>query len=256
MAVTGAALGALCAGLLAPVQPAFAATFVPISGAGSTWSYNAIRQWVTDMAQYGVTVNYADVGSSAGRSEFADGVVDWAASEIPYGVHDGSNYDPPPARGYAYLPDTAGGVAFMYNLHIAGQQVTNLRLSGATIAGIFTGQITMWNDPQIAADNPGLTLPAEQIIPVVRDDGSGATWALTQWMMATQGSYWTAYCAAVGLSPCTATSSYPVLPGSAMVGEGGDLGVSGYVSQPSAEGAIGFTEYSYALETEIGRAHV
>jgi hypothetical protein len=68
--------------------------------------------------------------------------VDWAASEIPYGVQDGNNYDPPPTRGLAYMPDTAGAVAFMYNLTIGGQRVTNLRLSGAVIAGIFTDGIT------------------------------------------------------------------------------------------------------------------
>ena len=55
----------------------------------------------------------------------------------------------------------------MYNLLINGRRVTNLRLSGAVIAGIFTNQITMWNDPEITADNPGLTLPATPIIPVV-----------------------------------------------------------------------------------------
>jgi phosphate transport system substrate-binding protein len=63
----------------------------------------------------------------------------------------------------------------VYHLTIGGQQVTNLRLSGASIAGIFTNKITMWNDPAIAADNPGLTLPAEPIIPVVRSDSDGGT---------------------------------------------------------------------------------
>jgi phosphate ABC transporter phosphate-binding protein len=249
IATVGATLTVWCVGLAAPAPPADAASYVPISGAGSTWSYNAIHQWTTDVAQYGMTVNYADVGSTTGRSEFAQGTVDWGASEIPYGVQDGTNYDPPPSRGYAYMPDTAGGTTFMYNLMIGTQRVTNLRLSGAVIAGIFTNKITMWNDPAIAADNPGLTLPAIRIIPVVRSDGSGATADFTQWMLATQPSYWTAYCAAVGRNPCTQTSSYPVQPGTAMVGQSGDLGVSGYVSQAGADGAIGYVEYSYALET-------
>jgi phosphate ABC transporter phosphate-binding protein len=248
VAVAAAALLGLCASILAP-QPAFAASYVPISGAGSTWSYNAIHAWITDVAQFGMTINYADVGSTTGRSDFAQGTVDWAASEIPYGVQDGTNYDPPPARGYAYMPDTAGGTTFMYNLMIGTQRVTNLRLSGAVIAGIFTNQITMWNDPKIAADNPGLTLPAIRIIPVVRSDGSGATADFTQWMLATEPSYWNAYCQAVGRNPCTQTSTYPVQPGTAMVGQSGDLGVSGYVSQQQANGAIGYVEFSYALET-------
>jgi phosphate ABC transporter phosphate-binding protein len=231
------------------VQSASAATYVPINGAGSTWSANAIDDWVTNVAQYGMKINYQPVGSTSGRQEFADGTVDWGASEIPYGVHDGNNYDPPPTRGYAYMPDTAGGTTFMYNLKIGNTRVTNLRLSGQAIAGIFTGVITNWDDPIIAKDNPGLTLPNLQIVPVVRSDGSGATAEFTQWMLATEPSYWTAYCAKVGRSPCTQTSAYPVLPGSAMIGQSGDLGVSGYVSQQQADGAIGYVEYSYALET-------
>src|SRR5262249_11878746 len=149
-------------------------------------------------AAMGMKVNYQPVGSTSGRQEFANGVTDWAGSDIPYGLRDGNNVDPPPARGYTYVPDTAGGIALMYNLTIGGTRVTNLRLSGAVIAGIFTDQITTWNDPRIVADNPGLTLPATAIVPVVRTDGSGATWQFTQWMSATQGASWTAYCAVVG----------------------------------------------------------
>jgi len=251
MAVAAAALLGLCASILAPTQPALAASYVPISGAGSTWSYNAIHNWITDVAQFGMTINYTAAGSTTGRSDFGQGTVDWAASEIPYGVQDGTNNDPPPKRGYAYMPDTAGGTTLMYNLMIGTQRVTNLRLSGAVIAGIFTNQITMWNDPKIAADNPALTLPAIRIIPVVRSDGSGATAEFTQWMLATQPSAWQAYCQAVGRSPCTQTSAYPVQPGTAMVGQSGDLGVSGYVSQQQANGAIGYVEFSYALETNF-----
>jgi phosphate ABC transporter phosphate-binding protein len=250
------ALTALAAGILAPVQPASAASYVPIDGAGSTWSANAIDDWVTNEAGNGLVVNYAPAGSASGLQQFADELVDWGASDIPYGVDLGNAANPPPVRGYTYMPDTAGGIALVYNLHIDGQQVTNLRLSGAVIAGIFTNQITTWNDPRIAADNPGLTLPAEPIIPVVRTDVAGSTWAFTQWMSATQSSDWTAYCAVTDISPCTATTAYPVQAGTSMVSESGDLGVSGYVSQASAEGAIGYTEYSYALETGFPVANV
>jgi hypothetical protein len=68
-------------------------------------------------------------------------------------------------------------------------------------------------------------------------------------MIATQGSAWTSYCAKVGRNPCTQTSAYPLLPGSSMVAQSGDLGVSGYVAQQQAVGTIGYVEYSYALET-------
>jgi ABC-type phosphate transport system substrate-binding protein len=243
-------VAAVAASLMYPAdQPASAASYVPITGAGSTWSANAIDDWVTNIAQYGITVNYQPVGSTSGRQEFAQGIVDWGASEIPYGVKDGTNYDPPPSRGYAYMPDTAGGTTFMYNLKIGDTRVTNLRLSGEAIAGIFTGVITNWDNSVIQQDNPGLTMPNLQIVPVVRSDGSGATAEFTQWMLATEPSYWNAYCAKVGRSPCTQTSTYPVLPNSAMVGQSGDLGVSGYVSQQQANGSIGYVEYSYALET-------
>ena len=250
------ALCALGVGLLGAAQPARAATFVPISGAGSTWSYNAIHQWIANVAQDGLTVSYAAVGSTAGRSEFTSGTVDFAASDIPYGVQDGSNFDPPPSRGYAYVPDMAVGLAFVYNLSIGGQQVTNLRLSGAVLAGIFTNTITRWNDPAIAADNPGLALPAQSIVPVVHTEGSGESAQLTQWMIATHDSDWTAYCQAVGRNPCTQTSAYPVQPGTDMVGQPGDAGVAGYVSQSQADGAIGYVSYSTALASGLPVAKV
>src|SRR5215467_9464638 len=120
LTAAAAALAALCAGILAPAQPAAAASLVPISGAGSTWAYPAIHSWITSAAQGGITVNYTPNGSASGRSFFKAGLADWAQSEIPYGVQDGSSFDPPPARGYAYLPDLAGGTAFMYNLHMGG----------------------------------------------------------------------------------------------------------------------------------------
>ena len=247
---------AVASSMYPAAQPASAATYVPISGAGSTWSANAITDWITNVSQFGMKVNYQPVGSTSGRQEFANGTTDWGASEIPYGIRDGNNFDPAPTRGYAYMPDTAGGTTFMYNLRIGNTRVTNLRLSGKAVAGIFTGRITKWNDPIIARDNPGLTLPALQIVPVVRSDGSGATAEFTQWMLATQPSYWKAYCSKVHRSPCTQTSAYPVLPGSAMVGQSGDLGVSGYVRQQQADGAIGYVEYSYAKETGFPVAKV
>ena len=229
------ALTALGAVQLAAVRPSLAAEYVPVDGSGSTWVAPAMSAWTQDVQQFGITINYTANGSSQGRNNFGNGLDDFGASEIPYGVQDGTNFDPPPARGYAYIPDAAGGTTFMYNLQINGQRVTNLRLSGAVIAGIFTNKITRWNDPLIKKDNPDLNLPALQIIPVVRSDGAGATAVFTQWMLATQPSYWKAYCVVVGRSPCTQTSTYPV-SGTAMHGVPGDNGVSGYVSQAGSTG--------------------
>jgi phosphate ABC transporter phosphate-binding protein len=220
----------------------------PITGAGSTWAYNAIHAWDANMAQFQVQVNYQPNGSSSGRTFFASGQSDFAASEIPYGVVDGANTDSPPNRGFAYIPDVAGGTTFMYNLQINGARVTNLRLSGSTVAGIFTNKITFWDDPAIKADNPQLALPHLQITPVVRSDGSGATADFTQWMLATDPSAWQAYCAAVGRNPCTQTSTYPPQGGTAQIAQSGDPGVATYVAQASSNGAIGYVEYSWALQ--------
>ncbi len=224
---------------------------VPISGAGSTWVSNALDQWIRNIAQDGIQVNFAATGSSDGRNEFRNGTVDFGASEIPYGLHDAfTGSDPLPARPFAYIPDVAGGTTFMYNLHFGGHQVRNLRLDGNTLARIFTGAITQWNDPAIRRDNPKLQLPAERIVPVVRSDGSGTTAQFTLWMSHMEPAVWNAYCAKFNIAaPCGLTSVYPVVPGSDMIALSGSLGVSGYVAQSTSEGSITYVEYSYALET-------
>ena len=247
-----AALGLLGLAPVLAVSPAAGDTYVPISGAGSTWSANALDQWIADVQQYGMQVNYAPTGSSDGRSEFLQGTVDYAASDIPFQSHpeDGSNPEVPAAGSYAYVPVTAGGTVFMYNLHINGQRVTNLRLSGQNVAKIFTGEISSWNDPAIAADNPQLTLPAETIVPVVRSDGSGSTAQFSLWMISQYPNIWNAYCKTSGRAPaCGETSYYPTVTG--MIAQSGDLGVAGYVSQGYADGAIGYVNYSYALNAKF-----
>ncbi len=144
----------------------------------------------------------------------------------------------------------------MYNLKINGQRVTNLRLSGENIAKIFTGAITMWNDPALQADNPGLVMPARAVVPVVRSDGSGSTAQFTRWMIARHGGLWNDYCNRSGRAPaCGSTSFYPTIPGG-MKAQSGDLGIAGYVSQGFAEGAIGYVNYSYALGVQFPVAKV
>lgn len=240
----------LCSLLALGQPPVHADTYARISGSGSTWSQNALDQWRRNVTQYGMTVDYTGNGSTIGRQQFADGTVDFAVSEIPYGMTEFGVREPPPSRGYAYMPIVAGGTSFMYNLKIGGRRVTNLRLSGNSLAKIFTGRITRWSDPQLAHDNPGLTLPSEKIIPVVRSDGSGSTAQFTLWMSKQQGALWNDYCRRLGKPvPCGLTSFYPVVPGSGFISQNGSLGVSGYVRQNYAEGAITFVEYSYAVTT-------
>jgi len=227
------------------VSWADAASYVPVSGAGSTWSANALDQWRRNVNQYGMRIDYQASGSSDGRNQFRNGTVDFAVSEIPYGLKDGNVVDQPPTRPYAYMPIVAGGTAFMYNLKLGPNRVTQLRLSGEVIAKIFTGVITSWADPAIKADNPGLTLPGLKVVPVVRSDGSGTTAQFTSWLASEYPEIWSAYCQKMGRStPCGFTSNFPSGPG--FVAQSGSLGVSGYVAQEQSVGAITYVEYSYA----------
>lgn len=238
---------------VAAVEPAHADTYQRISGEGSSWAANAIDAMRVNVKQFGMTVDYNPSGSSAGRKNFLNGTVDFASSDIPFQFHpeDGSAPENPAPGSYAYMPITAGGTAFMYNLVINGKRVTNLRLSGDSVTKIFTGVISMWNDPAIKADNPGLLLPAKKVVPVVRSDGSGSTAQFTKWMIARHKTVWDAYCHRTGRTACGFTSFYPTLDGSGMIAQNGDLGVSGYVSQNFAEGAIGYVNYSYALGAQF-----
>ncbi|WP_435974381.1 phosphate ABC transporter substrate-binding protein PstS [Streptomyces sp. Qhu_M48] len=263
VSVTRTLLGlaaALCALLALLVTPpaAQAAGYTKITGSGSTWSSNAVEQWRRNIgANVGLTVNFNANGSSQGREQFKNGTVDFAVSEIPYGLKDGNATDVPPRRGYAYMPIVAGGTAFMYNLRISGRQVTNLRLSGPVLAKIFTGQLTMWNAPEIKADNPGLTLPARRIVPVVRSDGSGTTAQFTTWLAKEHGSVWNDYCRRAGRqTPCGMTSYFPIVPGTTSVAKSGSLGVSAHVRQPQGEGAITYVEYSYAVNAHFPVAKI
>jgi phosphate ABC transporter phosphate-binding protein len=221
--------------------------FIPISASGSSWSSNALDQWRRNVANlYGITINFSPNGSTNGRNDFRSGQVDFATSEIPYGLRDSGVPDAPPSRAFGYLPLVAGGTAFMYNLKIGNTRVTNLRLSGETITKIFTRTITNWSDPAIQADNPGLPLPNRSILPVVCSDGSGTTAQFTAWMADQHPALWDDYCHRVGrnITPCGFTSFYP--QDTTMVAKAGSQGVAGFVAQNSSEGAITYVEYSYA----------
>lgn len=231
-------VGALAFGAAVPAQ---AASYVAIAGSGSTWSQNVLDQWRRNVASnYGMTVNFSGTGSSAGRSDFIKGSVDFAVSEIPFQrtPEDGSAPEISD-RGYAYLPIVAGGTSLMYNLKIGGKKVDNLQMSGDVVTKIFSGQIKKWNDPALIADNPGLALPDKDIMPVVRSDGSGSTAQFTKWMATQYPSIWTT----------AMTSQFPTAKLPAYKAQSGSLGVSGYVSQNYGEGSITYVEYSYAMKS-------
>ncbi len=237
---------------LASVPAGAQSSYQRISGEGSSWAKPAIDAVKVNIKQFGITVDYAGTGSTSGRRNFLNGTVDFAASDIPFQFQpeDGSAPENPAPNSYAYIPVTAGGTAFIYNLNINGQRVTNLRLSGENVAKIFTGSIEMWNDPALAADNPGLTLPARKIVPVVRSDGSGSTAQFTTWIIDRHGGLWDDYCKRSGRAPaCGFTSFYPTIQG--MIGQSGDEAVASYVSANFGEGAIGYVNYSHALNVQF-----
>jgi phosphate transport system substrate-binding protein len=251
-----AALSAVVALLFAmlPASPAAAAT--TINGAGSTWSYIAVNQWQADVARQGIPVNFNPNGSTAGRVYYYQNQSDFSVSEIPFqaayrdatGTVTTNEIALAAHRPYAYLPIVAGGTSFMYHLDVNGTRVTNLRLSPPTLAKIFTGVITMWNDPAITADNGGRVLPPIKIVPVIRSDGSGTSAQFTAFMANQTASIWQAFCQKVGitLNPCPATSLYPPFDGS--VAQQYSDGVAAFVSSPSNNGAITYVEYGYAKQ--------
>jgi len=160
MRTTSRRLLALLAGLsavvaAAPVLPASAAdSHALIQGSGSSWSSNAVNQWIADVQQNGLQVVFTSSGSGRGRKDFAYKTTDYAVSDIGYQGTDASGEDDTSqGRSFSYLPVVAGGTAFPYQVRVGGQLVKNIRLSGLTLAKIFTNQVTDWSDQAITADN-------------------------------------------------------------------------------------------------------
>ncbi|HEV2375405.1 MAG TPA: substrate-binding domain-containing protein [Streptosporangiaceae bacterium] len=247
------ALGLAGLGLTAAPAPASAST-VPVSGSGSSWASVAIDQWAQDLRPNGIVVNYNADGSAAGRQSWIQDQYDFAGSDPPFrdgtDVLGGTGREVVPFT-YSYVPDTAGGTAFMYHIDVAGHLITNLRLSGGTIMKIFTGQITNWDDPTITKDY-GAQLPNLPIIPVIRSDGSGATFFLTRWMAHMFPSDWNAFCQHVhpGIQGnCPQTEFYPQF-GNAKA-ENGSNNVATYITSSFGNGAIGYDEYAYALNSHF-----
>ncbi|NUR80609.1 MAG: phosphate ABC transporter substrate-binding protein PstS, partial [Dermatophilaceae bacterium] len=226
---------------LTAAAPAQAVAYAQIEGSGSSWSEVIVQQWISDVDAYGMKVTYQGSGSSQGRKDFAANVTDFGISEIPYqGTDEFGNADNANGRDFAYLPIVAGGTAFTYQLRIGGKQVKNLRLSGATIAKIFTNQITNWSDPAIKADNNGRILPSLPITPVVRSDGSGTTAQFTAYLDHEYPSIWRAFYGRSGM-----TSYFP-RRGRAIAASKSDQ-VMNTISSAAGNGTIGYVEYSYPV---------
>ncbi|WP_148614333.1 phosphate ABC transporter substrate-binding protein PstS [Nocardioides rubriscoriae] len=240
VAVLAATVGAPATADDAP--PARAA-YATIEGTGSTWSELIVKQWISDVDANGIKVVYTGGGSSKGRKDFSQNTTDFAISEIPYqGTDETGQADTSNGREYAYLPLVAGGTAFTYQLKVGNTMVKNLRLSGETLAKIFTNQVTNWNDPAITADNNGRSFPDKKIVPVVRSDGSGTTAQFTTWLDKAYPSIWRPYFGRSGL-----TSYYPK-KGETMIAQSGSDQVMNTVSGSAGDGTIGYVEYSYPLD--------
>jgi phosphate transport system substrate-binding protein len=203
------------------------------AGANSIEPFFSRVFYYYNQADHGVSVNYSPTGSSVGVSDIEQNTVEFGDSEIPAKTPaDGSG------GNILQIPVDLGGVAVSYNL--PGVRA-GLRLDGPTLAGIYVGKVTNWDDPAIAALNPGLNLPNLSITPVHRADSSGPSWDLDQYLIDTGGASWTAN---VGT---TASTSWPVPK--VGVGEQLNTGVATYVDQNS--GSIGYVEYAYSLEANF-----
>ena len=242
-------------GLFFPSAMANAGGYTTVDGSGSSWAYIAISQWINDVQPQGLTVNYNPNGSAEGRANYIQGgQVDFAGSDPPFrnGKDQlaGTSAEKSP-WGYSYVPDTAGGTAFMYHLTVGGHLVRNLRLSPKVLMEIFTGVITNWSDHRITQIY-GAQLPNEPITPVLRSDGSGASYFFTRWMAHMFPSQWNAFCKRVDshvASPCGPTEFYPHFGNAKM--ETGSNNVANYITASYGEGAIGYDEYAYALNSNF-----
>ena len=240
----GALAVAVVAALVLPATatPASAETLPAVTGAGSTWSQNALDQWRADVTRLGLRVNYQGVGSTSGRTLFAQGQLDYAVSEIPYQPGESK-----PSFSFVYLPIVAGGTSVMYRVKgTNGKQITNIRMSSNLTAKIFTRKVTTWDDPAIAKENPGVALPSKDITVVVRSDGSGTSYQFSAYLQNREPQLWKEFAAANNI-PNQPTSNWPTLTGAS--GQPYSDGVANYVAR--GDGAITYVEASYAIERKI-----
>ena len=209
-----------------------------ISGAGSTFAAPVYEQWGSSLASSGLTVNYQAVGSGAGITALESKTVDFGASDPPLKPADetaiAKNGSPA-----VQIPMFLGAITVSYNL--PGVKA-GLKLEGSTIADIYLGKIKTWNDPAIAALNPGVSLPSTPITVIHRSDSSGTTDGFTGFLSDVDPEWK----AKVGEGK---TVQWPIGTGAK-----GNAGVAGAVQQTT--GAVGYVEQSYALEHNFTYAAV
>jgi phosphate transport system substrate-binding protein len=214
---------------------------VSLLGAGATFPQPLIQKWTVEYHNLypSVTISYNGIGSGGGIQQITAKTVDFGASDAP--LSDKQLSDAPEL---VLFPETLGGVAITYNLVQYGvPNSTVLHFTGPVIADIYAGNITKWNDPKIQALNPGVALPNVPITVVHRSDGSGTTFAFTNYLSVVDSAWATE----VGYSTSV---TWPVDKLATGVGGKGNPGVAGAVA--NTPGSIGYVDVIYAVQNNLG----
>ncbi|MXV36503.1 MULTISPECIES: phosphate ABC transporter substrate-binding protein PstS [unclassified Saccharibacter] len=221
--------------LVAPLSAHAASQAVTITGAGSSFAAPVYQSWSMPVAtQMGVSVNYQSVGSSAGQDQVSARTIDFGASDKPMAAEK-------LAKNHLYqFPSVMSGVVVVVNL--PGVPEGKLRLDGPTLAMLYDGTITEWNDPRIQALNPGVTLPDDDVAAIHRADGSGTSYVFTSYLSCVSSS-WNDQIGAGTLVDWKGGAG----------GRGND-GVAALVKQ--TPGSLGYVEYSYASQNHLNIAQL
>jgi phosphate transport system substrate-binding protein len=207
-----------------------------INGAGSTLAQPIYQQWGSELKDKGITLNYQGVGSGAGVASFAAGTADFAASDPALTPDDKETIKKSPA---IQIPTVFGAITVSYNLSGVDK---GLKLDGKTIADIYLGKVKKWNDPEIAGQNSGVSLPNSNITVVHRSDSSGTTKGFTTFL----SNYSPEWKSKVGADK---EVKWPLGTGAK-----GNPGVAAAVKQ--TQGSIGYVEEAYALQNNFTTADV
>jgi phosphate transport system substrate-binding protein len=204
-----------------------------INGAGATFPDPIYKKWFAEYNRLhpDIKINYQAIGSGGGIKQFTDGTVDFGASDAP--MKDDQIAKAPDV---VHIPTVMGAVVVAYNV----PGVKTLRFSPTTLANIFLGKITKWNDPAIVADNPGVSLPGLAVTVARRSDGSGTNAIFTDYLSKVSEEFKTKVGAGTSVN-------WPIGLG----GKGND-GVTGLVK--STPGTVGYVELVYALEQNLAVA--
>jgi phosphate transport system substrate-binding protein len=220
----------LIAALALATLPALGAGKLLINGAGATFPFPIYSKWFSTYNKMHpeVQINYQSIGSGGGIKQVTEKTVDFGASDAPMSDEELSK-----APGIQHIPTVMGAVVLVYN--VPGLQ--SLRLTSATLAGIFLGKITKWNDAALAKDNPGAKLPDAPISVAHRSDGSGTTYSFTDYLSKVSPEWKS--------GPATGKSvNWPT-----GLGGKGNEGVTGLVKQN--EGGLGYVELAYANQNKL-----